>query len=57
MFSHVFVGVRDFERALAFYTAVLAELGIARRFVDASRPWAGWQSSPFSSTIILTLRP
>lgn len=46
MFSHVFVGVSDFERALRFYRALLPVLGIAERFCDASRPWAGWQSSP-----------
>ncbi|MDT8989460.1 VOC family protein [Curvibacter sp. APW13] len=43
MFSHVFVGVRDFERALAFYQPVLAVLGLTQRFVERERPWAGWQ--------------
>jgi lactoylglutathione lyase len=46
MFSHVFVGTADFERALAFYEPLMAALGIAPRFVDRARPWAGWQSSP-----------
>lgn len=44
MFSHVFIGVRDFERALAFYRPVLAALGLAPRFCDSGRPWAGWQT-------------
>ncbi|XHS78352.1 VOC family protein [Burkholderiaceae bacterium UC74_6] len=43
MFSHVFVGVSDFDRALAFYGPVMAAVGARQRFVDASRPWAGWQ--------------
>ncbi len=43
MFSHVCVGVSDFERALAFYRPLMACLGIAERFCDAARPWAGWQ--------------
>lgn len=43
MFSHVFVGVDDFDRALAFYGAVLGCLGLEARFCDRSRPWAGWQ--------------
>ena len=43
MFSHVFVGVSDFERALAFYRPLLGALGIEPRFCDRSRPWAGWQ--------------
>ncbi len=45
MFSHVFVGVGDFERALAFYRPVLATLGLRQRFVDAARPWAGWEGA------------
>lgn len=44
MFSHVFVGVSDFERALAFYEPLMAALDIERRFCDPTRPWAGWQT-------------
>ncbi|TXH88558.1 MAG: VOC family protein [Rhodoferax sp.] len=43
MFSHVFVGVRDFPRAVAFYTPVLEALGLVQRFIEPERPWAGWQ--------------
>ena len=32
MFSHVFIGVTDFGRALAFYRPLMAALGIAPRF-------------------------
>lgn len=46
LFSHVFMGVSDFDRALAFYRALMPTVGIAERFCDPSRPWAGWQSSP-----------
>lgn len=45
MFSHVFVGVANFERALAFYSAVFEVLGIEQRFVESDKPWAGWQTS------------
>jgi catechol 2,3-dioxygenase-like lactoylglutathione lyase family enzyme len=45
MFSHIFIGVTDFERALAFYERLMPVLGIAPRFCDRSRPWAGWQST------------
>jgi len=44
MFSHLFVGVRDFERALGFYGPLMDALGIERRFCEPARPWAGWQS-------------
>ena len=43
MFSHVFIGVRDFERALGFYRPLMSLLGMRERFVDRERPWAGWQ--------------
>jgi lactoylglutathione lyase len=43
MFSHVFIGVADFERALAFYTPLMAALGLEARFCDRTHPWAGWQ--------------
>jgi catechol 2,3-dioxygenase-like lactoylglutathione lyase family enzyme len=43
MFSHVFVGVSDFERALAFYRAVLPSLGLEERFCEEDPPMAGWQ--------------
>lgn len=46
MFSHVVAGVKDFDRALAFYTPVMQALGAQLRFVDRARPWAGWQSDP-----------
>lgn len=45
MFSHIFVSVSDFERALDFYSAVLAELGIEQRFCEPDKPWAGWHSA------------
>ncbi len=44
MFSHIFVGVSDFDRALAFYEPFMAALGVPPRFCDRSRPWAGWQT-------------
>lgn len=57
MFSHIFIGVTDFDRALAFYQPVMAALGIAPRFVDASHPWAGWQSSPDPRPLFLIGKP
>ncbi len=45
MFSHLFIGVTDFERALAFYERLMPVLGIEQRFCDRTRPWAGWQST------------
>ena len=57
MFSHIFVGVNDFERALAFYTPLMNVLGIQARFCERERPWAGWQSSPGPRPLFLIGRP
>ena len=57
MFSHVIVGVSDFERARAFYTPVLDALGVQFRFVEPERPWAGWQSAPDPRPLFLIGRP
>jgi catechol 2,3-dioxygenase-like lactoylglutathione lyase family enzyme len=57
MFSHIFVGVSDFERALAFYNPLMSALGIASRFCDPSRPWAGWQSHPGERPLFLIGKP
>lgn len=46
MFSHVFVGVRDFDRALGFYRAILPLLGLEERFCKREDSRAGWQSAP-----------
>jgi lactoylglutathione lyase len=57
MFSHVFVGASDFERALAFYGPVMEALGIRARFCELERPWAGWQSSPDPRPLFLIGKP
>lgn len=57
MFSHIFVGIGDFDRALAFYTPLMAALGIRQRFCEPQRPWAGWQSSPGPRPLFLIAKP
>jgi catechol 2,3-dioxygenase-like lactoylglutathione lyase family enzyme len=44
VFSHIFTSVSNFERAFAFYSAVLGELGLEMRFHEPEKPWAGWHS-------------
>jgi hypothetical protein len=44
LFSHLFIGVSDFSRALAFYRALMPVLGVQERFCEPERPWAGWRS-------------
>jgi len=57
VFSHISVGVTDFNRALAFYNPVMAALGIKPRFCEPERPWAGWQSSPDPRPLFLIGTP
>ena len=57
MFSHIFLGVADFERALGFYSAVLGGLGLEARFCDRSRPWAGWQGAGAPRPLFLIGKP
>jgi lactoylglutathione lyase len=57
VFSHIFVGVHDFDRALAFYNPVLAVLGLRQRFCDRGRPWAGWQLEPQPRPLFLIGQP
>jgi lactoylglutathione lyase len=57
MFSHIMAGVSDFPRAMAFYQPLFDSLGIAFRFQEDERPWAGWQSSPDPRPLFLIGRP
>jgi catechol 2,3-dioxygenase-like lactoylglutathione lyase family enzyme len=43
MFSHIYTGVKDFESAFTFYSAIAEELGLVLRFNEAEEKWAGWQ--------------
>ena len=55
MFSHVTIGTRDLSRAMAFYDAVLAPLGIERRPARYDN-WASWQR-PGESAVLWVGRP
>jgi len=43
MFSHVHIGVSDFERAFAFYSPILSYLQLQLKFKEPDVPWAGWK--------------
>ena len=57
MFSHIFVGVKDFDRAFGFYRALMPILGVEERFCEKERPWAGWQSQPEPRPLFLIGKP
>jgi lactoylglutathione lyase len=57
VFSHVFVSVTDFERALTFYSAVMDSLGIELRFCEREKPWAGWHSAGRARPFFVICKP
>ena len=57
MFSHICIGINDFDRALAFYRPLMQALGLRERFCDPSRPWTGWQSEPGPRPLLLIGKP
>jgi catechol 2,3-dioxygenase-like lactoylglutathione lyase family enzyme len=56
MLSHVFIGITDFPRALAFYHSVMDELGFKLKFSEADK-WAGWMRAGFDRPLFLIGRP
>lgn len=44
MISHVYVGIGDFDRALGFYTPLMAALGHVLKFSEPQNSWAGWKA-------------
>ena len=57
MFSHIFVSVTDFDRALLFYTEVMRVLGNEARFCEPEKPWAGWHCEGRSRPYFVISKP
>src|SRR3546814_20574063 len=57
MFSHIFVGITDFNRALRFYEPLFKVLGLEQRFFDINVPWAGWQSAGADRPLFAIAKP
>lgn len=57
MYSHVTVGVQDFERALMFYRSLLPALGLVERFCEPARPWAAWQPAQHARPLFIIGAP
>ena len=47
MFSHIFIGVTDFDKALAFYDPLMNTLGVKPRF--GSLAWRSLLQSPHAT--------
>lgn len=57
MFSHIHVGITDFERAFGFYSAVLGELNLVLKFNDPVHPWAAWMAADHPRPLFVIGRP
>ncbi len=57
MISHVHLGVADFERSFAFYSPLMAELGLQCKFSDPVKAWAGWVSPEAPRPLFLIGKP
>lgn len=57
MLSHIHIGIADYDRALPFYTALLAELGLERKFAERDKGWAGWMTPGVARPLFLIGRP
>jgi catechol 2,3-dioxygenase-like lactoylglutathione lyase family enzyme len=55
--SHVFIGITDFERALRFYSVLLAVLGLERRFCERDTSWAGWSRPDAPRPLLVIGKP
>jgi len=57
MFSHIHIGITDFERAFDFYSAVLEELNLKLKFNDPEQPWAAWKAEDHPRPLFVIGRP
>lgn len=57
MLSHVFIGVNQFESALAFYQPLMTALGLEVKFLDHQHPWAGWKHPEHERPLFVIGRP
>nr|WP_294504349.1 VOC family protein [uncultured Rhodopila sp.] len=53
MLSHVYIGISDFGRALAFYSDVLETLGLSLKFSQPEKSWAGWMQPGVARPLLL----
>ncbi len=57
MFSHMTVGTNDFSRAIRFYDAVLAVLGLTQNFNKPDIGWVGYTAPGTPGPMFLIGKP
>jgi catechol 2,3-dioxygenase-like lactoylglutathione lyase family enzyme len=57
MFSHVYIGIKDFSCAFDFYSRIMDVLGYELKFVEPEKPWAVWKPLGAARPLLLIGRP
>ncbi len=57
MYSHIFIGINDFNRAAAFYGQIADALGLTPRFHDPDKQWAAWTRGEAFRPLLVIGRP
>jgi catechol 2,3-dioxygenase-like lactoylglutathione lyase family enzyme len=57
MLSHVTIGITDFQRAFAFYSAIMATLDYPLRVSEAQYAFAGWNAGDGAQPLLFITRP
>ncbi|SRR5471030_299808 len=57
MFSHLCIGINDFDRAFDFYSAITRPLGLELKFCDNERSWASWQTPEAPRPLLVIGKP
>jgi catechol 2,3-dioxygenase-like lactoylglutathione lyase family enzyme len=57
MFSHIHIGIGDFEPAFGFYAPIMAALGLQLKFRDDAGQWAGWTDPRSPRPLLLIGKP
>jgi catechol 2,3-dioxygenase-like lactoylglutathione lyase family enzyme len=55
MFSHIMIGINDFERQHRFYAGLMEILGHRQRFVEPD--WAAWQKAEGGRPLFIIGKP
>lgn len=57
MLSHTHVGITDYQRAFAFYSAVMEVLGHPLKFAEPENQWAAWKPAHTDRPLFIIGRP
>lgn len=57
MFSHIYIGISEFDKAFSFYQPLMASVGVELRFYEPEKWWAGWHSKENGRPLFVIAKP